>query len=80
MAEKIPLSGLAVGATAVLREFPRTGPAFLRMREMGLLPGTLVKLLRTAPLGDPLEIEIRGYRLTLRRSEADVVLVEPGAK
>jgi len=80
MAEKIPLSGLAVGAAAVLREFPRTGPAFLRMREMGLLPGTSVKLVRAAPLGDPLEIEIRGYRLTLRRSEADAVLVEPGVK
>ena len=73
MAETIPLSGLAVGSSAVLREFPKTGPAFLRMREMGLLPGTTLKLVRTAPLGDPLEIEVRGYRLTLRRSEADAV-------
>ncbi|HRP05911.1 MAG TPA: FeoA family protein [Opitutaceae bacterium] len=80
MAETIPLSGLAVGSSAVLREFPKTGPAFLRMREMGLLPGTSLKLVRTAPLGDPLEIEVRGYRLTLRRSEADAVRVEPGGR
>ena len=80
MAEMIPLSGLAVGSSAVLREFPKTGPAFLRMREMGLLPGTSLKLVRAAPLGDPLEIEVRGYRLTLRRSEADAARVEPGGR
>ncbi len=44
---------------------------------MGLLPGTRLKLVRTAPLGDPLEVEVRGYRLTLRRSEADQIRVEP---
>ena len=44
---------------------------------MGLLPGTRVTLVRTAPLGDPLEIKIRGYNLTLRKSEAAHVLVEP---
>jgi ferrous iron transport protein A len=76
MAELITLSSLAVGASAVLREFPRQGVAFLRLREMGLLPGTTVTLIRTAPLGDPIEIKVRGYNLTLRKSEADHVLVE----
>jgi Fe2+ transport system protein FeoA len=38
-----------------------------------------VRLVRRAPLGDPLEIEVRGYRLSLRRDEADHVLVEPAA-
>jgi Fe2+ transport system protein FeoA len=46
---------------------------------MGLLPGTRLTLVRTAPLGDPLEIEIRGYRLSLRRTEAEVLLVDPVA-
>jgi len=77
MATSIELSALAVGASAVVRDFPKTGAAFLRLREMGLLPGTRVTLVRTAPLGDPLEIKIRGYNLTLRKSEAAHVLVEP---
>ncbi len=44
---------------------------------MGVLPGTAVTLVRVAPLGDPIEIKIRGYHLTLRKSEAEHVLVEP---
>jgi ferrous iron transport protein A len=43
---------------------------------MGLLVGTSVTLVRAAPMGDPLEIKVRGYHLTLRKSEADHVLVE----
>ena len=79
MADMIKLSELAVGAVAVVREFPKTGSAFVRLREMGLLAGTRVTLIRTAPLGDPLEIKVRGYYLTLRKSEAEHVLVEPSA-
>jgi cobalt-zinc-cadmium resistance protein CzcA len=76
---QIPLSQLAVGAKATIREFPKLGTAFLRLREMGLLTGTPITLVRTAPLGDPLEIKIRGYHLTLRKSEADHILVSPAA-
>jgi ferrous iron transport protein A len=76
MSADFKLSQLAVGASAVVRAYPKTGQAFLRLREMGLLPGTTVTLVRTAPLGDPLEIKVRGYLLTLRRSEADHVLVD----
>ena len=75
----IPLATLPVGATATVREFPKTGTAFLRLREMGLLAGTPVTLIRAAPLGDPLEIKIRGYHLTLRKSEAEQISVEPMA-
>jgi ferrous iron transport protein A len=77
MSATIKLSELAVGASAVVREFPKTGSAFIRLREMGLLAGTSVTLVRAAPLGDPLEIKLRGYHLTLRKTEADHVLVEP---
>ena len=70
------LSDLPVGTSAVVREFPKSGSAFVRLREMGLLAGTTVTLVRTAPLGDPLEIKLRGYHLTLRKSEADHVVVE----
>jgi ferrous iron transport protein A len=70
------LSELAVGSTAVVRDFPKSGTTFVRLREMGLLVGTRITLVRTAPLGDPLEIKLRGYHLTLRKSEAEHVLVE----
>lgn len=78
-ASLISLSQLPVGATATLRDFPKAGTAFLRLREMGLLAGTTLTLVRTAPLGDPIEIKVRGYHLTLRKSEADHILVEPSA-
>lgn len=76
MAATIKLSDLTVGTSATVREFPKSGAAFLRLREMGLLTGTRVTLVRTAPLGDPLEIKVRGYHLTLRKTEAEHVLVE----
>jgi len=79
VAAPIKLSELAVGASAVVKEFPKTGGAFTRLREMALLPGTSLTLIRTAPLGDPLEIKFRGYHLTLRKSEAEHILVEPAA-
>jgi ferrous iron transport protein A len=44
--------------------------------EMGLVRGSKVKVLCRAPLGDPLELEIRDYNLTLRKKEADTILVE----
>jgi len=77
MSVPIKLTQLAIGASGIVREFPKTGTAFVRLREMGLLVGTRITLLRTAPLGDPLEIKVRGYNLTLRKTEADHVLVEP---
>ena len=77
MAEPIELSALAIGASAVVRDYPKTGAAFVRLREMGLLPGTRITLVRAAPLGDPIEIKVRGYHLTLRKSEAAHVRVEP---
>jgi ferrous iron transport protein A len=76
MPSPIKLSELAIGSSAIVREFPKAGSAFVRLREMGVLAGTRVTLIRTAPMGDPLEIKVRGYNLTLRKSEADHVLVE----
>jgi ferrous iron transport protein A len=70
------LSQLATGVAATVLDLPKQGPAFLRLREMGLLPGTAVTLVRTAPLGDPLEIKVRGYHLSLRKTEAEQITVE----
>jgi len=77
MAETIALSQLSTGAAAELVSFPLNGSAFLRLREMGMLPGTSITLMRVAPLGDPIEIKVRGYNLTLRKSEADHIQVRP---
>lgn len=76
MTAPIKLSELAIGASATVRDFPKSSAAFLRLREMGLLVGTRLTLIRTAPLGDPIEIKVRGYHLTLRKAEAEHVLVE----
>ena len=46
-----------------------------RMMTMGLIPGTKVTVLRSAPLGDPIEVTVRGYELSLRKSEAESILV-----
>ncbi len=52
-------------------------PATLeRLMEMGLTPGTRIKVLKYAPMGDPIEIVMRGYHLSLRRAEATGVVVE----
>lgn len=64
------------GAGTILQvELPEESRS--RLMELGLVPGTVVELLRFAPLGDPLEIHFRGCHLTLRRHEADHILVDP---
>ena len=47
-----------------------------RLLEMGLLPGTTVEVIRSAPLGFPIEIRVRGYLLTLRKEEAECIEIE----
>ena len=76
MADALKLSHLALGASGRIKELPRSGASFLRLREMGLLPGSTVTLVRTAPLGDPIEIKIRGYHLSLRLAEAEQITLE----
>jgi ferrous iron transport protein A len=51
-----------------------------RLMEMGLLPGTPVRVVRVAPLGDPLELRVRGYSLSLRRAEAAKITVTSGGE
>jgi ferrous iron transport protein A len=71
-----PLTSLAVGATATVAEIRIPAEHRSRLLEMGLLVGTLVELVRFAPLGDPVEIKVRGYHLTLRKHEAEQILVQ----
>ena len=67
---------LKAGVTPLFDD-PRITGAHHRLMEMGLLTGTQLELLRFAPMGDPLEIRVRGYNLSLRKHEADQIMVRP---
>ena len=70
------LSEFAIGETGVIRLVGGDGKIRRRLFDMGVTPGAEVYLRKRAPLGDPIEITLRGYELTLRKSEADVVTME----
>ena len=69
--EKIPLSELPVGRSAIVS----ANETKRRLMDMGITKRTRVLLRKVAPLGDPLEISLRGYELTLRKSEAQMISV-----
>jgi ferrous iron transport protein A len=71
------LKMLAVGDVGKITGFDSSGKVYRkRLLAMGLTPGTEFKVTRFAPLGDPVEIKIRGFSLTLRKNEAAVLLIE----
>jgi Fe2+ transport system protein FeoA len=76
MATPRVLARLPVGSTAVVSRV--TGPRRIvrRLLEMGLVPGTPVTVQRQAPLGDPMELRVRNYALSIRRAEALGIEVE----
>lgn len=76
--DKVTLAELKPGASARVHSIADAGDRALRLRllEMGLVPGTPLRVERRAPLGDPLEITVRGYALTIRRSEAALIRTE----
>lgn len=71
----IPLSELPVGEWAIIFEVLGEGALRRRLLDMGLTPNTRVLLRKTAPLGDPLEIYVRGYDLSLRKADAALLNV-----
>ncbi|HNR72081.1 MAG TPA: FeoA family protein [Verrucomicrobiota bacterium] len=75
----LPLTSLPLGGRAVVVEINLPPESRPRLMEMGLLVGTPVELVRFAPLGDPVDIKVRGYHLTLRKHEAEQILVQPNA-
>src|ERR1043165_6611159 len=70
-----PLTTLTAGGRATVAQINVPPGSRARLMEMGLLSGTKVELVRFAPMGDPVEIKVRGYNLTLRKSEAEQILV-----
>lgn len=75
MEETLTLSALRPGEKAVIVRYLSVDESLLRFREMGLLPGTAVKLVRRAPLGDPIEISVRGSLLSVRVPQAALIEV-----
>ena len=74
----ITLKQLKVGEQARVAGFAKGEPGYRhRLLTMGLTPGTPFTVTRVAPLGDPVEIEVRGYRLSLRKDEAAVLHIVP---
>jgi Fe2+ transport system protein FeoA len=67
---------LLPGDSAIILRLPDGIPSLTRLRELGLLPGTKVQFVRRAPMGDPVEIMIRGALLSLRDTEAVQIEVE----
>ena len=70
------LSDFSVGETGKIGQVKGEGRIRRRLFDMGVTPGAAVLMRKKAPLGDPIEVNIRGYELTLRKTEAACVLME----
>lgn len=70
------LKELSPGQQGKVTSIGSTGPIKRRIMDMGVTPGVEVKVVKVAPLGDPIEVNIRGYELSLRKEEAAQIQVE----
>lgn len=71
------LNDLKIGESGDILTVGGEGALRLRLLDMGLIPRTRVKLQKIAPLGDPIQILLRGYELTLRREDAARIEIQP---
>lgn len=72
----ITLDTLPLGQEAVITAVGGEGSLRCRLLDMGLIPKTLVRVEKVAPLGDPIELRVRGYSLSLRKEDAHNITVE----
>ncbi|HUK63185.1 MAG TPA: ferrous iron transport protein A [Dongiaceae bacterium] len=77
MGGPIPLLALSVGVSAHIAEPPPGSEIPRRLGDLGFVPGTELRIVRRAPFGDPIELEIRGYRLCLRAEQIAGLRVTP---
>lgn len=70
------LKDVKVGETVTIKKVTSTGPVKRRIMDMGLTKGQSVYVRKVAPLGDPVEITVRGYELSLRKADAQMIEVE----
>ena len=71
------LRDTAPGQTVTVRKLEGEGAVRRRIMDMGITKGTEIFVRKVAPLGDPLEITVRGYELSIRKGDAASILVEP---
>ena len=70
------LKDVKCGQTVRVKKIQGEGPVRRRIMDMGITKGSEIYVRKVAPLGDPVEINIRGYELTLRKCDAEMVIVE----
>ncbi len=70
------LANLKIGQSAIIKTVGGDGPLRLRLLDMGLIPKTQVMVRKVAPMGDPIELHLRGYELTIRLEDAEKIEVE----
>jgi ferrous iron transport protein A len=77
-ASELSLAKLPFGAQARVIAVSGDSAVTRRLMEMGVVPGAPVRVIKAAPLGDPIEVRVRGYHLALRRTEAQTISVVTG--
>ena len=70
------LKEVAVGQTVTVKKLSGAGPVKRRIMDMGITKGVEVYVRKVAPLGDPVEVTVRGFELSLRRADAEMIEVE----
>ncbi|OPY62335.1 MAG: ferrous iron transport protein A [Pelotomaculum sp. PtaU1.Bin065] len=73
----ITLKEVKPGQTVLVDNVKVTGQAKLRFMAMGVIKGAQIKVKKVAPLGDPIEVQVKSYNLSFRRSEAEQIVVVP---
>lgn len=73
--QNLTLTDLPIGSEARVTAVNGNSRVTRRLLEMGVIPGVEVRVIKTAPFGDPIEVRLRGYSLAMRRSEADAIEV-----
>ena len=71
------LRDIPVGSSCTVKALTGTGAVKRRIMDMGLTKGAKVKVVKVAPLGDPIQVNVRGYELSIRKDEAEKVDVDP---
>jgi ferrous iron transport protein A len=71
------LKAIKPGQTVVVHKLGGEGPIKRRIMEMGITKGVAITVRKVAPLGDPMEITVRGYELSLRKADAELIEVSP---
>ncbi len=69
------LANLEIGAVGKVESVLENGAISKRLMEMGIVPGVELKVVKTAPFGDPIQIRVRGYNLAMRRNEAEAIII-----